>query len=74
MQAFRDINTFADLRWHDLRHEAVSRHFEFTDFRDHEIMAISGHLTPAMLSRYTHLRADRLADRLPGGRLNARAV
>jgi integrase len=74
-QAFRDIrgNAFGDLRWHDLRHEAICRLFEDTDFRDHEIMAISGHLTPAMLSRYTHLRADRLADRLPGGRLNTRA-
>lgn len=64
IQAFRDINAFEDLRWHDLRHEAVSRLFEKTDLRDHEIMAISGHLTSAMLSRYTHLRADRLADRL----------
>ncbi|WP_428491756.1 site-specific integrase [Rhodopila sp.] len=73
MQAFRDINTFPDLRWHDLRHEAISRLFEYTDLRDHEVMAISGHLSPAMLSRYTHLRTDRLADRLRGGRLNARA-
>jgi hypothetical protein len=30
-------------------------------------MAISGHLTPAMLTRYTHLRADRLGAKLPGG-------
>lgn len=73
IHAFKAItqrNGFADLRWHDLRHEAISRLFELTDLRDNEIMAITGHLTPSMLTRYTHLRTDRLVDRLPGGRLN----
>lgn len=55
---------FPDLRWHDLRHEAISRLFERTDLRDNEIMAISGHLRPEMLTRYTHLRADRLGAKL----------
>jgi integrase len=59
-----------DLHWHDLRHEATCKFFEESDLRDHEVMAITGHLTPAMLSRYTHLRADRLIDRLPGGDRN----
>lgn len=71
--AFRDVITddeFPDLRWHDLRHEAISRLFELTDLRDNEIMAISGHMRPEMLTRYTHLRADRLGVRLPGGKLN----
>jgi integrase len=75
IHAFRDVvdeKTFPDLRWHDLRHEGISRLFELTDLRENEIMAISGHLTPAMLARYTHLRADRLGARLPGGRLNSR--
>jgi len=65
--AWRDVvkdETFPDFRWHDLRHEAVSRLFERTDLRDNEIMAISGHLRPEMLTRYTHLRADRLGERL----------
>lgn len=73
--AFQDAaneEAFPDLRWHDLRHEAISRLFERTDLRDHEIMAISGHLRPEMLARYTHLRADRLGARLPGGKLNRR--
>jgi len=73
--AFRVVVTdieFPGLRWHDLRHEGISRLFELTDLRDHEIMAITGHLTPAMLARYTHLRADRLGARLPGGPLNKR--
>lgn len=68
--AFADAvsdETFPNLRWHDLRHEAISRLFELTDLRDTEIMAISGHLRPEMLLRYTHLRADQLGDRLPGG-------
>lgn len=50
---------FPDLRWHDLRHEGVSRLFENTDLRDHEIMAISGHLSSEMLKRYTHLRSHK---------------
>jgi len=73
IHAFRDVileEDFPNLRWHDLRHEGISRLFELTDFRDHEIMSITGHLTPAMLARYTHLRADRLGARLPGGPLN----
>ena len=76
IQAFIDARGLCgscDLRWHDLRHEAVSRLFELTDLRDHEIMAISGHLTSSMLARYTHLRSDRLADRLPGGAKNRAA-
>ena len=75
IHAFRDAiddKDFPDLRWHDLRHEAISRLFELTDLRENEIMAISGHLTPAMLVRYTHLRSDRLGARLRGGRLNTR--
>ena len=71
--AFRDAVTdeaFPDLRWHDLRHEGISRLFELTDLRDNEIMAISGHLRAEMLTRYTHLRADRLGARLPGGALH----
>jgi integrase len=65
--AWRDVVTdqlFPDLRWHDLRHEAISRLFEQTDLRDNEIMAITGHIRPEMLARYTHLRAARLAPRL----------
>jgi integrase len=71
--AFRDAITdeaFPGLRWHDLRHEAISRLFERTEMRDTEIMVMSGHLRPEMLTRYVHLRGDQLGDKLPGGRLN----
>ena len=73
--AFRDVVTdekFPNLRWHDLRHEAISRLFELTELRESEIMAISGHLCAEMLARYTHLRTDRLGTKLPGGRLHQR--
>jgi integrase len=74
IHAFRaamDEREFPDLHWHDLRHEGISCLFERTDLRETEIMTISGHLSNAMLVRYTHLRADRLGDRLPGGRLGS---
>jgi integrase len=55
-----------NLRFHDLRHEATSRLFEETDLDLMEIRSITGHKSLQMLSGYTHLRADRLADRLHG--------
>lgn len=52
-----------DLRFHDLRHEAVTRLFE-RGLGIAEVGAISGHKELRMLSRYTHLRAADLAERL----------
>ena len=52
-----------DLRFHDLRHEAVSRLVE-AGFSDQEVSAISGHKSMQMLKRYTHLRAEDLVERL----------
>jgi integrase len=57
-----------DFHFHDLRHEAISRFFERTDLDVMEIKSISGHRTLQMLSRYTHLRTARLADRLTGAK------
>lgn len=51
------------LRFHDLRHEAVSRLFE-KRLNTMEVASISGHKSLQMLSRYTHLRAEDLALRL----------
>lgn len=53
----------ADLRFHDLRHEAVSRLVE-GGLSDQEVSAISGHKSMQMLRRYTHLRAEDLVGRL----------
>jgi integrase len=52
-----------DLRFHDLRHEAVSRLVE-AGLTDQEVSAISGHKSMQMLKRYTHLRAEDLVARL----------
>lgn len=61
----------ADLHFHDLRHEAVSRFVEM-GLSDQEVAAISGHKSMQMLKRYTHLRAEDLVTRLdaaaPSGR------
>jgi len=52
-----------DFRFHDLRHEAVSRFVE-AGFSDQEVAAISGHKSMQMLKPYTHLRAEDLVSRL----------
>jgi integrase len=52
-----------DLRLHDLRHEAVSRFFEL-GLTTPEVALISGHKDPRMLSRYTHLRPEKVAEKL----------
>ena len=53
----------SELRFHDLRHEAISRFFEL-GLNIPEVAVISGHKDPRMLSRYTHLRAVDLVNRL----------
>jgi len=52
-----------DLRFHDLRHEATTRLFEL-GLNIMEVAAITGHKDIRMLSRYTHLRAEDLAEKL----------
>lgn len=51
------------LRFHDLRHEGVSRLFE-RGLNVIEVSTISGHSELRMLKRYTHLNADDLVGRL----------
>lgn len=53
----------ADLHFHDLRHEAISRLVE-AGLSDQKVAAISGHKTMQMLKRYTHLRAEDLVAEL----------
>ncbi|WP_158540943.1 site-specific integrase [Thiomonas sp. X19] len=54
----------AGLRFHDLRHEAMSRLAERGDFNVLELAAISGHKSLSMLKRYTHIEAEKLAKKL----------
>jgi integrase len=53
----------ANLRFHDLRHEAVSRFFE-RGLNAIEVASISGHRSMQMLARYAHLNAESLATKL----------
>lgn len=53
-----------DFKWHDLRHEAISRFFERTTLRETEICKITGHTNPKTLARYANLRATDLAAKL----------
>jgi integrase len=55
-----DVN---GLRFHDLRHEAISRFFE-RGLSVAEVSHISGHRDLRTLSRYTHLRAEDIAKKL----------
>lgn len=49
-----------DLRFHDLRHEAISRMFE-RGMRVEQVRVVSGHRTLDQLSRYVNLRPEDLA-------------
>nr|WP_319384393.1 site-specific integrase [uncultured Roseibium sp.] len=52
-----------DLRFHDLRHEAISRFFEM-GLTVPEVASISGHRDMKMLMRYAHADMTRLAKKL----------
>lgn len=52
-----------DLRFHDLRHEAISRFFEM-GLSVPEVALISGHRDYRMLQRYTHLKPEELVSKL----------
>jgi len=54
-----------NLRFHDLRHEAVSRFFG-RGLNVIEVAAISGHRSIQMLARYSHLNPSAIAQRLTG--------
>jgi len=50
-----------DLRFHDLRHEALSRFFEM-GLTTPEVASISGHRDPRMLFRYSHAIRQRVLE------------
>lgn len=52
-----------DLRFHDLRHEGITRLFE-AGYSIQEVAIISGHMSWQMLRRYTHLEAENLARKM----------
>jgi integrase len=44
-------------RWHDCRHTFVSRLAENPAVSEQTIMALAGHVSKAMLARYSHIRS-----------------
>ncbi|RYY22690.1 MAG: site-specific integrase [Sphingomonadales bacterium] len=68
--AFQRARTAAGVRFrfHDLRHEAISRFFEM-GLTIPEVQALSGHRTLSQLSRYAHPDLARIADKLASFRL-----
>ena len=52
-----------DFRFHDFRHEAISRFFEM-GLSMPEVAIISGHKDPRMLFRYTHLKPEEVQQKL----------
>lgn len=55
-------DVFTDLRFHDLRHEAISRLAAIYEM--HELAAISGHSDTRMLLRYYHPSISHLTNKL----------
>ena len=62
-KAFSPEGILQNLRFHDLRHEAVTRLFE-KGLNPIEVGMVSGHKTLSMLQRYTHLRSKELVHKL----------
>lgn len=62
-QRVKDRANVVGLRFHDLRHEAISRFFEL-GLTVPEVSLISGHKDTRMLFRYTHLRPEAVAEKL----------
>ena len=63
MGEIEETSGIKDLHFHDLRHEAISRFFEM-GLSIPEVALISGHRDSRMLFRYTHLRAEDVAEKI----------
>lgn len=59
----RDRAGYPNVRFHDLRHEAISRLFE-KGLSVPEVASISGHRTPSQLFRYAHADMQRVIDKI----------
>jgi len=54
----RGIHRLSGGRWHDNRHTLVTEFAESAAAGDEMIMSIAGHVSRAMLSRYSHVRME----------------
>jgi len=64
-ERIRKRSNISNVRFHDFRHEAISRLFE-KGLSIPEVALISGHKDMRMLFRYTHLKAEQLVEKLNG--------
>jgi integrase len=63
-----------NLRMYDLRHHAITRLLEDEDVSERTVIELAGHVSHAMLERYSHIRmrtkkeaVDALAKKTPQG-------
>jgi len=59
----KDLAGVATLRWHDMRHEAISRCFD-AGWTSEQVMDFSGHVDIKSLLRYRHPKVDQSVARL----------
>lgn len=69
LRASKEHPAITSLRFHDLRHEAVSRFFEL-GLSTAEVALISGHRDMRMLFRYTHLKPESIVAKLRNPQLS----
>ena len=60
---FQRLRKSEHIRFHDLRHEAVSRLFE-KGLTPPEVASVSGHRTLSQLMRYSHADLNAVADEM----------
>ena len=58
-----DLVSVGTLRWHDFRHEAISRCFD-AGWTSEQVMDFSGHVDIKSLLRYRHPKVDQSVARL----------
>ena len=52
------VSPLAGLRFHDLRHHAITELAESGEASEQTIMALAGHVSPRMLRHYSHVRQE----------------
>jgi hypothetical protein len=55
-EAARTAAGLPNLRLYDLRHHAITRMLEREDVPERAVIDLAGHVSPAMLKRYSHIR------------------
>lgn len=72
-RGYQDVRSalgIVDLRFHDMRHEGISRLFEM-GYSIEQVAMVSGHRSWTNLKRYTHLRPESLHERYAQAEIKA---